>query len=326
MKIYWIRNKDGKTETKNITNVVSNINWSGSTSQVARTAEIAVLNAPYDKNITSLKINIAVGDIIKLIEDDECIFIGQIKTKEKASAPGTVSYYAVDFMQHLLSSEGVYNFKNKTPEDITKRICADIEVKTGEIVKTGKNIKKMIIDGDNFYVIIMKAYTKVSKETGKKYICRMNGTKLTVVVKGTVVKKFILSDNENITDTQYQETIENAVNVVKIYDDEKKQIGEIRDEESIKKYGIFQKIYTKEKGIDAKVAAKHMLTGVEKTVSLEAIEGNIECISGNGVQVYDAATRLNGLFWIESDTHTWENNVHTMSLEISFKNLMDSQE
>ena len=326
MKIYWIRIKDGKTETKDITNVVSNINWSGSTSQVARTAEIAILNAPNDKNITALKINIAAGDMIKLIEDTECIFIGQVQTKEKTSTPGTVSYYATDFMQHLLKSEGVYNFKNKTPEDITKRVCADIEVKTDEIVKTGKMINKLIIDGDNFYVIIMKAYTKASKETGMKYICRMKGTKLSVSVKGTIVEKFILSDKKNITDTQYQETIENAVNVVKIYDDNKKQIGEIRDEESIKKYGIYQKIYTKEKGIDSKKAAKHMLVGVEKTVSLEAIEGNIDCISGNGIQVYDTATGLNGLFWIEGDTHTWENNIHTMSLEICFKNIMDSQE
>ena len=56
------------------------------------------------------------------------------------------------------------------------------------IVKTGKMINKLIIDGDNFYVIIMKAYTKASKETGMKYICRMKGTKLSVSVKGTIVE------------------------------------------------------------------------------------------------------------------------------------------
>ena len=48
--------------------------------------------------------------------------------------------------------------------------------------------------------------------------------------------------------------------------------------------------------------------------------------AGNGVEVYDKATGLNGLFWIDSDTHTWENGTHIMSLELNFKNIMDSKE
>ena len=69
-------------------------------------------------------------------------------------------------------------------EKITKKVCADFEINTGTIVATNAPIKKMIIDGSSIYDIIMQAYTKAAKQTGKKYICRMNGTKLTVKVKG----------------------------------------------------------------------------------------------------------------------------------------------
>ena len=76
----------------------------------------------------------------------------------------------------------------------------------------------------------------------------------------------------------------------------------------------------------AKAAAKSLLQGIEKHVTVGAADGDLKCIAGNGVEVYDRATGLNGLFWIDSDTHTWENGTHMMSLELNFKNIMDSKE
>lgn len=204
--------------------------------------------------------------------------------------------------------------------------CADFEIDTGTVVETKATIKKMIIDGSSIYDIIMMAYTKAARQTGKKYICRMEGKKLTVKVKGTIVKNFVLADEYNITNTKYEETIDSMVNVVKIYDENKKQVGEVKNGNWIDKYGIYQQIYTKEKGINAETAAKNMLSGVEKKVTLDGINGDLSCIAGNGVEVYDKATGLNGVFWIDSDTHTWENGTHIMSLELNFKNIMDSKE
>ena len=54
--------------------------------------------------------------------------------------------------------------------------------------------------------------------------------------------------------------------------------------------------------------------------------GNLQCIAGNGVEVYDQTTGLSGLFWIDNDSHTWENGIHMMSLELNFQNVMDYKE
>ena len=35
---------------------------------------------------------------------------------------------------------------------------------------------------------------------------------------------------------------------------------------------------------------------------------------------------MTGQFWIKSDTHSFENGIHTMKLEIEFENLMNKQE
>ncbi len=326
MKINWVRQKDGKVYVNNITQVVSGVSWGGSVSQAARTAEISVANAPNDKNIKGLKLNIGAGDVIKLYEAGDLIFFGEVQASKKSGETGTVSYSCYDFLNHLLKSTGVYNFKNTTAEKITKKVCADLKIKTGSIAKTNATIKKMIIDGDNYYDIIMKAYTKAARQTGKKYICRMDGAKLSVAVKGERVKNFMLAEGYNITGADYEETIENMVNVVKIYNEKGRQAGVVKNNKWTGKYGVYQQAYKKEKGVNAKTAAKNMLHGTDKRVTAEGIDGDLRCIAGNGVQVYDKATKLNGLFWIESDTHTWENGIHTMSLELSFKNIMDKKE
>lgn len=326
MKIEWIRHKNGYTYTSDITQAVSSVSWGGSVSQAARTAEIAVINAPNDKNVTNLKLNIGAGDVIKLYESGNAIFFGEVQSAKKASETGTITYSCYDLLNHLLKSTGVYNFSDTTAERITTKVCADMEIGTGSIAETKAPIKKMIIDGETFYDIIMKAYTKAAEQTGEKYICRMNGSKLSVEVKGTVVKNFVLAEEYNITNAEYEETIENMINVVKIYDEKGAQVGEVKNDEWVEKYGIYQQIYKKESGINETTAAKNMLQGIEKRVTLDGINGDLACIAGNAVEVYDKATGLNGVFWIDSDTHTWENGTHIMNLELNFKNIMDSKE
>lgn len=321
MKINLVK-QNGITD---ITDVVSTVNWSGSVSQAARSLELAVINAPEDKNVVKLGLKIAAGDLIQFYDKD-LIFLGQVITATETTETGTITYTCNDLLNHLLKSTGVYNFSNTTAEQITKKVCADFAIETGTIITTNVPIKKMIIDGSSIYDIIMMAYTKAAKQTGKKYICKMIGKKLSVLEKGIVVKGYVLQDGVNITNVTLEETIDNMVNLVKIYDDAGKQIGEVKKDEWLQRFGVYQQIYKKEKGINAITAAKNLLSGIESTISLDGIEGNLECIAGNGVKVKDKATGLNGLYWIDSDTHTWQDGIHTMSLDLNFKNIMEEKE
>lgn len=324
MKIEWVRKKDGNTA--DITEVISSVTWAGSCSQVARTAELSVINAPDDANIKSIDIAISAGDIIKLYDNNAEIFYGEVQTIEKLSESGTVTYSCSDLLSHLLRSAETDNYSNTTAEDITKKLCAKFQIAAGNIAETKVPIKKMIVDGDSIYDIIMMAYTKAAKQTGQFYICRMDQNKLSVEIKGTKLDTFMLADEYNISNANYQETIENMVNQIKIVDDKGNQIGEVKQDDWIRNFGIYQQIYKKEDGINETTAATEMLIGIEKTVSITGIDAPVNCIAGNGVEVYDSATQLTGLFWIESDSHTWENGTHIVNLELSFKNVMDSKE
>ena len=74
-----------------ITEYVSSMSWGGSKSEVARKLELHIVNAPLDKNITPLTINLA--DPIYLFEDDG-------KT-ELCSREGGKQYYRYSYLYLL---------------------------------------------------------------------------------------------------------------------------------------------------------------------------------------------------------------------------------
>ena len=65
-----------------------------------------------------------------------------------------------------------------------------------------------------------------------------------------------------------------------------------------------------------------MVNDIEQSCSLSGF-GDTTCITGYGVQVRDTHTGLVGLFYIDSDTHTWEGGNYTIDLELNFKNIMN---
>ena len=53
--------------------------------------------------------------------------------------------------------------------------------------------------------------------------------------------------------------------------------------------------------------------------------GNTSLIAGEAVILREPLTGQQGLFWIDSDTHTWQNGLYQNRLVLNFRNLMDEQ-
>jgi hypothetical protein len=113
------------------------------------------------------------------------------------------------------------------------------------------------------------------------------------------------------------------INRVKIYDSNGAQKGEVYNSDT--KYGLFQATYTQESGKDATTQAKAMLHGIDKTFSLECLNDN-ELKAGWGAYIYDETTGLNGLVYVNSDTHTYESGIEKMSLVVTLEKIMDAKE
>ena len=295
------------------------VEWSGTDNQCSRQLTFTVPVNPYDKMFKSY--GIALGDLVKLYSDKKLLFLGTITAREKTAAVGTASYTAVDFMQHLLRSTGTYVFRNTTPEAIAKRLCTEMKIKIGSLAKTKIYIKRLIYEEQAIYDIIVGAYRKAKTQTKKKYMPVMEGSKFSVIEKG-LSSGVKLTKGVNITDASYNDTTDNIVNKVDIYSDSRVKLGQIENRKSQEKYGIYQSQITKEKGTDAKKEALTLLTGVTKEASIEAL-GDVRAISGRSIVINDKATGLKGTFYISSDTHSFSNGTHTMSLDLTWVNEME---
>ena len=307
-----------------ITEYVSSISWGGSRSEVARKLELKVVNAPLDDNITPLTIDLA--DPVYLFEDDGKteLFRGFVTEREASSTQGVVTYVAYDLLFYTLKSKATYNFSSKTAETIAKMVCNDMEIPVGSLASTGLT-QKLIVQNVSIYEIIMQAYTQAYQQNGVSYRVTAKKGLLNVEEMGKIVCEIELTEDSNITSSQYKETLTNMVNKVRIYDGEGNQTGVVQNDTDVKKYGIFQQVYTKEEGKDPTTTAKSMFKGVEKTFTLNCVNHN-GAVTGAGAVVRDSSTGLSGVVWIDADTHTWNNGVATMSLTVTLKQMMDTKE
>lgn len=317
MRLVW-----NKTD---ISGYAVSVRWSGSAVQATRAVEFDIAYSPNDSSVKVL--HIREGDKIVLYpgwpEDKKTKFVGAITARERKSEAGTLSYTAKDGMMHLLRSNGTYKFKKKTPEKIVAMVCKDVGIKTGSLAKTKVNISKMFFQERPYYEIILAAYTKAKKKTGKPYIAQMNGSNLDVVEKGKLISNFWIKDDERILDSSFSVTTDNMVNRVSIYNSKNKKIGSVSKPKWIEKFGVFQAALSVDSG-KGKTEAKHMLHGLDKSASLTAL-GDPKCVSGLAVQIQDTRTGLTGKYWIENDTHEWNGGTYTMTLELTFQNVMDTQ-
>lgn len=304
----------------NITGMVSKVEWKGEGAEVARKCDITYVNAPYDPNVKGLPAPKA-GDYVSVSDDGVELFYGRVTGAQKSSAYGTITANCIEDSQLLCGNKVKYSFTNMTAEEITAAILADFEFPVGSLAETGVAIKSFVADKISIYDAIVDAYQEAAKQTHEDYILRMEGHALTVEVSGTRMASITISEATNITESSYTEKTDSIVNKVIIYDSEGNRIGEVGDEESQGKYGVFQDIYVQtDNDTDVNAAAMKQLTEPEQSLSVTAI-GDNSATSGAGITLADSATGQYGLYWIKNDTHTYENGQHTMQLELSFKKL-----
>lgn len=305
-------------EKLDITNLLTTITWSGDYKSCARKLEFSLIYSTNDINIP--KVDIPLMSLITFYQGANELFKGFVYEREKSS-DNTMTFLCYDYCAKLNDIKVSYNIKNETASSIYNKFLTEYGLNKGDIVQANTKIKKVFL-GVTAYDMIMTAYTEEAKKTGKKYMVYSKGDKFCASEKGIVKLKLAFEEGKNILSSNFKESVSNMVNKVLIVDENGNKISEVKNDDWLKTYGLFQEVYKKQEDKDANVEAKTMLNGIEQTCSLSGF-GDTTCITGYGVQVKDSHTGLIGLFYIDSDTHTWEGGKYTIDLELNFKNIMD---
>ena len=310
--------KKSTGETLDITNLLISITWSGDYKSCSRKLEFSLISSPMDKNIP--KVDIPLMSAISFYKNDDELFSGFVYERDKSS-DNSMNFLCYDHCAKLNDIKVSYNIKNETASAIYNKFLSDYGFSKGDIVGASTPIKKVFL-GVTAYDMIMTAYTEEAKSTGKKYMVYSKGGKFCASEKGNVKLKLSFEEGKNILSSNFKESVSSMVNKVLIVDDNGDKISEVKNDEWLKTYGLFQDIYKKQDGKDSNSEAKAMLNGVTQSCSLSGF-GDTTCITGYGVEVKDTHTGLVGLFYIDSDSHTWEGGNYTIDLELNFKNIMN---
>lgn len=353
-----------KIADTDVTGLLIRCTWSGSRLNVARTLEFTFIQDDRDLNIPVVDVDtgytcygyaevdmtqdqttadaIAIQMATMSKEEQkkmaEPIFVGNIYKVEKNRAKGTVKVTAHDHLFVLAHSKTTRKFASVTPEDITKQICAEMGVLPGNIIET-KTPVSFIANRKTGYQIIMGAYNEAAKilqqqagkdENGKdkpgpKYQPIMNGAKLDVIEKGTLIEGFTADSYINMTDSSYSESIENIVNQVMVVDSEGNAKDYIRDDDDIKKHSMFQDVYKEDKNKDTQIEAKNLLKKPEREGTIVVL-GDYKVRSSYSITIKDSLqNKVSAQFWVKSDTHTFQDGKHEMKLVLEFENIMNDE-
>ena len=191
----------------------------------------------------------------------------------------------------------------------------------GNFAKTGIPVSFVAVNKTG-YQMIMAAYTEASKKDKKKYHPIMNGAKLDVVEKGTLIEDFEANSVKNMTDSRYKKSIEQIINKVLIVDEQGNPTETISEDEEISKYSAFQEIYKVDPNKDTQTEARKLLKKPEESGSIIVL-GDYRVKAPYSIKVKDSL--FTGKFWIKSDTHTFIDGKHEMNLELEFENIMNEE-
>jgi hypothetical protein len=303
-----------------ISHLLTTCTWSGSRLNVARKIEYSFIQDDRDANIPVIDVD---NGYTCYGYDDEgnLVFEGNIYSIERDRAKSLVHITAFDHLYVLAKSKTTRKFDNITPEDVTRQVCAELGVLVGDVAET-RTAVSFIANAKTGYQIIQGAYTEAAKVTGKKYHPIMNGAKLDVIEKGSLIEDYTADSAVNMEDSVYKESIENLINQVLVVDEEGNRIDYVRNDEHIKKYSMFQDVYKQDPNKDTQTEAKALLQKPERLGYITVI-GDYRVKSSYSIIVKD--NLFKGQFWVKSDTHTFTDGKHEMKLELEFENLMNEE-
>lgn len=305
---------------KDLSELVEKITWSGDSKQVARKLVFTIAQKASDHYLP--KIDLDIGADVLFQESNAILFGGIIFDIEKSAASNVVTYTAFDLLFYVNNSQ-VNRVYDDTAENIAAQVCNDLGITLGSAAATGVKVY-MPCFGKAGYEALMMAYTEASHSTGVPYLPVMkNVNEVHVIEKGQWCG-VVLEGTYNLEDAGYKQSLQQMVNKVLISDKNGNVVSTVDDPDT-QKYGVIQKVYKQEDGKDATTEAKAMLQGLEQIGSVTALSDD-RAVSGYSIAVQDEISGLYGLFFIESDSHTYANGKEEMQLTLAFQNLMDEKE
>lgn len=320
-KISLIICKTGETVGKDISELVETIKWAGRRGSPTRTLTVNLIDDDGHHHTRS-EIDIEAGyHCIFSYEGTELfrgIFLRQSQNHQKTS-----EYKAYDLGIYLSNNKDTFCYENKTATDVFKDVCSRFGIPVGEAVQTKYTIPDLTKKKTTGWDAIADALSLDYENTGAKHYVFSEKGQLFLRKRLENVLQWVLETGVNVTNYRYTKSLESVKTRVKLLSSEGTVLAQEQADDIESKIGMFQEIETPDESLSTaqiKKLAKTLLqekSTTEISLSLSEILGLPDVISGVAVFINIPHVGLNKTFYVDSDTHTFTGNLHTMSLELN---------
>jgi hypothetical protein len=313
-----ILNKSGKSY--DISDLLEQAVWKGRKGSAARSLTVSLT----DTDKASSGVDVTRGDSLMLYEDGEELFRGIAMTSQRADTRKEV-ITAYDNGIYLANNRDTFVFENKTVHSIFLDVCGRFGIKTGTAVNTSYKIPELTKSSSTAWDALLDAISQDYKATGAKYYISSEKGLLYLRKRAENILQYVLETSGNITAYNYKNSIEKINTRIKVLTKEDTVYAVEKNAELEKKIGIFQEIESKDDDLtDAQLKAQIKENLKEKSTPEETFNvtalGISQVISGVGVWVKIDHLGVARTYWVDEDAHTWQGDVHTMTLKLTKNN------
>ena len=312
-----------------VTQLVEQVKWKGRKGSSSRTLAVTLIDDDGYKHARS-GIDVEQGHQCIFSYDGTELFRGIIMAQTQ-SHQKKLQFTAYDNGIYLANNKDTFCYENKTASDVFRDCCARFGLPVGEVAKCSYKIPELTKSKTTAFDAIADALSLDFDATGIRHYVASSKGKLSLLTRRENILQWVIEVGQNITSYSYSRSIEDIKTRVKMVSKEGTTVAEKSNAELEKKIGIFQEIDQPDESLTAAqvndlIASMMEEKGTpERTLTVEAM-GIAEVISGIGVYIIIPELGISRTFYVDEDTHTFEDNKHTMSLKLNYANDLAKEE
>ena len=317
-KIQLLVVKDKKTI--DMTNLVQSVRWSGRKGSSARTITVTMIDDDGYRHARS-GIDVADGNQCVFLVDGKERFRGILMNQNQGDKK-QLKFKAYDNGIYLANNKDTFVYKNKTADQVFSDVCSRFGIPTGEVAKCSYKIPELTKSKTTGQDAVLDALGLDYKATGTRHFISSDKGKLSLLQRKDQVISFVVDGDANLYGYSYTKSIESIKTRVKMISKEGTTIAEKSNSALEQKIGIFQEIQQPDESL-TKAQVKDLVGSVldtlddpEETLTLNIL-GDPDVISGKAILVKIPHLGISRAYYVDSDDHTFEDNMHTMSLTLT---------
>ena len=312
-----------------VTQLVEQVKWKGRKGSSSRTLSVTLIDDDGYKHARS-GIDVEQGHQCIFSYDGTELFRGIIMSQTQSNQK-KLQFTAYDNGIYLANNKDTFCYENKTASDVFRDCCTRFGLPMGEVASCSYKIPELTKSKTTAFDAIADALSLDFDATGIRHYVASSKGKLSLLTRRENILQWVIEVGQNITSYSYSRSIEDIKTRVKMVSKEGTTVAEKSNAELEKKIGIFQEIDQPDESLTT-AQVNDLIESImeekgtpERTLSVEAM-GIAEVISGIGVYIIIPELEISRTFYVDEDTHTFEDNKHTMSLKLNYANDLAKEE